>query len=108
MLSPRPARRGDRLRRDRLWERRSDRVEVNGHEFSEASIDEELQALADNARLAERASISEGTIDAGLTAAWLTTLVEDEVVSGALARSRYRGDPRRPGRGTGRGGCVLR
>jgi hypothetical protein len=61
-------------------------LSVNGHEFSESSIDDELEAIADNPALRDRASVSEGTLDAGLTAAWLTLLVEDQVVADELDR----------------------
>ncbi len=69
---------------------RATALEVNGHEYSQSSIDEELEAIAENPRLAERASTSDGTIDSSLTAAWLTTLVEDRVVEGELDRRGIR------------------
>jgi parvulin-like peptidyl-prolyl isomerase len=61
-------------------------LEVNGHEYSQSSVNDELSAIADNELLSEQASVSDGTVSAELTASWLQTLVEEQVVAGELDR----------------------
>jgi parvulin-like peptidyl-prolyl isomerase len=61
-------------------------LEVNGHEYSQSSVNDELSAIADNPLLSDQASVSDGTVSAELTASWLQTLVEEQVVAGELAR----------------------
>lgn len=85
-------------------------LEVNGHEYSESSVNDELSAIADNPKLSAQASQSDGTLNSALTASWLQTLVEDRVIArelrrrglevtdqdvtaGAEAASKFLGDP---------------
>ena len=65
-------------------------LEVDGHEYSESSVNEELQAIADNPQLGDQATASNGTLNSQLTAAWLQTLVEEQVVDQALERRDLR------------------
>lgn len=65
-------------------------LEVNGHEYSESSVNDELEAIADNPGLGEQATRSNGTLNSQLTAAWLQTLVEEQVVNRELERRDLR------------------
>jgi hypothetical protein len=65
-------------------------LEVNGHEYSESSVNDELEAIADNPQLGDQATRSNGTLNSQLTAAWLQTLVEEQVVNEELQRRDLR------------------
>jgi peptidyl-prolyl cis-trans isomerase C len=65
-------------------------LEVNGHEYSESSVNDELQAIADNPQLGDQATSGAGTLNSQLTAAWLQTLVEEQVVDQQLQRRDLR------------------
>jgi parvulin-like peptidyl-prolyl isomerase len=59
---------------------------VNGHEFSQSSIDDELGAIADNPGLRDRIAATDGTIRSSGTAIWLTQVVEQQVVDEQVRR----------------------
>jgi foldase protein PrsA len=63
-------------------------IEVNGREVRRSSVDRELRAIVDNEALAAGGGVSrtDGTLDSRVTAAWLTLLVEQEVIDGAVER----------------------
>lgn len=66
---------------------------VNGHEFSQSSVDRELNAIADNPGLRGRISGTDGTIKSGAAAVWLTALVAQEVVDRELERRQISVTP---------------
>jgi parvulin-like peptidyl-prolyl isomerase len=59
---------------------------VNGEELSRSSVDDELQAIADNPGLEDRISSSEGTIKSSGGAIWLTQLAQQQVVDREVQR----------------------
>jgi parvulin-like peptidyl-prolyl isomerase len=59
---------------------------VNGEELSRSSVDEELEAIADNPGLADRITSSEGTIKSSGGAIWLTQLAQQQVVDREVRR----------------------
>ncbi len=67
-----------------------DALEVNGTTFSQSSVDDELQELADNEALEEAfgpQSESDGTVISALTAFWLTEIVRSEVATQEIDRA---------------------
>lgn len=67
-----------------------DALDVNGTTFSQSSVDDELQELADNEKLAEafgEQNVSDGTVNSELTAFWLSEIVRSEVATQELDRA---------------------
>jgi hypothetical protein len=61
-------------------------LSVNGHDFSQSSIDDELRTIADNPGLRDRITATDGTIKSSGAAIWLTHLVEQHVVDQEVRR----------------------
>jgi parvulin-like peptidyl-prolyl isomerase len=59
---------------------------VNGTEISRSSVDDELQAIADNPGLKEQISSSDGTIKSSGSTIWLTQIAQQPVVDSAVLR----------------------
>jgi hypothetical protein len=57
---------------------------VNGHRVSQTSVDRELRAIAENKQL--RLAKSRGTLSSGITAMWLSVLVQQQVVDHEVER----------------------
>jgi parvulin-like peptidyl-prolyl isomerase len=67
-----------------------DALEVNGTTFSQSSVDDELQELADNETLEAAFGAqneSDGTVNSALTAFWLSEIVRSEVATQELDRA---------------------
>lgn len=59
-------------------------VTVNGHRVSQTSVDRELRAIAENKLL--RLAKGRGTLSSGITATWLSVLVQQQVVDREVER----------------------
>ena len=59
---------------------------VNGTEISRSSVDDELQAIADNPGLKKEISSSDGTIKSSGSTIWLTQIARQPVVDRAIRR----------------------
>ncbi len=59
---------------------------VNGTEISRSSVDDELQAIADNPGLKEQISSSDGTIKSSGSTIWLTQIARQPVVDREVRR----------------------
>jgi parvulin-like peptidyl-prolyl isomerase len=59
---------------------------VNGSDVSRSSVDDELQAIADNPGLQGQISSSDGTIKSNGSAIWLTQVAQQEVVDREVER----------------------
>jgi len=59
---------------------------VNGSDVSRSSVDDELQAIADNPGLQDRITSSDGTIKSDGSAIWLTQIAQQEVVDREVQR----------------------
>jgi PPIC-type PPIASE domain len=61
-------------------------LSVNGHDYSQSSVDDDLSTIADNPGLRDRIAETEGTIRSSGTAIWLTQVVEQQVVDEQVRR----------------------
>lgn len=65
-------------------------ITVNGHEFSQSSVDRELEAIAGSAQLKDVVTKKDGTVTDSITATWLTGLVEAQVADDEIARENLK------------------
>jgi parvulin-like peptidyl-prolyl isomerase len=63
---------------------------VNGHEFSQSSVDRELETIAASPQLKDIVTTKGGSITDAITARWLTGLVEERVADGEIARKHLK------------------
>lgn len=61
-------------------------LSVNGHDYSQSSIDDDLSTIADNPGLRDRIAATDGTIRSSGAAIWLTQIVEQRVVDDEVRR----------------------